>query len=83
MDCSSSGISPSASKPPDIIIIIRRALRKLQLVTVRTYINLNFNQHKLKNNNREDDASEDGVLLRYALEFFYLWVTFAPLSRGR
>ena len=35
------------------------------------------------NNNREDDASEDGVLLRYALEFFYLWVTFAPLSRGR
>jgi len=30
-----------------------------------------------------DKESEDQVLLRHALEFFYLWVTFAPLSRGR
>lgn len=41
------------------------------------------NNYQTNNNNREDDDSEDGVLLRYALEFFYLWVTFAPLSRGR
>ncbi len=44
---------------------------------------VNNNNNNNNNNNREDDDSEDGVLLRYALEFFYLWVTFAPLSRGR
>jgi hypothetical protein len=45
--------------------------------------NNNNNYQVNNNNNREDDDSEDGVLLRHALEFFYLWVTFAPLSRGR
>ena len=32
--------------------------------------------------NIDEDHNGDTLLLRYALEFFYLWVTFAPLSRG-
>lgn len=47
------------------------------------YYNNYQGNNNYNNYNREDDDSEDGVLLRHALEFFYLWVTFAPLSRGR